>query len=79
MSAHKDNHPHSPAPLTRAEFVAAEVQMGIEAQGIPGVDFYDLDPDTMTAIRQRAEWNAQAAERAGVVWGEPPTAGIRHR
>lgn len=31
--------------------------------------------DTMTAIRQRAEWNAQAAERVGVVWGidEPST------
>lgn len=56
------------SPYTRAEFVAREVEAGIDAQGIPGVHVHDLDPDAMTAIRQRAEWNARAAERAGITW-----------
>lgn len=53
---------------TREEFVAAEFRYGVEGQGLPGVDFEELDPDVEEALRKRAEWNAQAAERAGVVW-----------
>lgn len=72
------------SPYTRAEFVAREVEAGIEAQGVLGVDvkFCDLDPDAATAIRQRAEWNAQAAERAGITWrthGDEPVPSMAAR
>lgn len=50
---------------TRREFVDLEIKMGIGMDaGYPE----ELDTDIVDAIRQRAEWNAQAAERAGVVW-----------
>lgn len=65
------------SPYTRAEFIAREVELGIEAQGIPGADFHDLDPYAERGIRERAEWNAQAAERAGIVWRQEPKAESR--
>lgn len=64
--------PTMQSPYTRAEFIANEIAMGIEAQGTPTVDFFDLDPSAMKSIKDRAEWNAQAAERAGVVWRTIP-------
>ncbi len=67
---------------TREEFVKAEIKVGIESQGLAGVDFPAIprpwdecfSAATVQEIRQRAEWNAQAAERAGVVWRKPAPA-----
>lgn len=69
----------SESKFTREEFVKAEIAAGIEAQGTAGVDFPALPrpwdevfpPETVEEIKKRAEWNAQAAERAGVVWRKP--------
>lgn len=49
---------------TRDEFVQREINLGIGE----GEYAEDLDTDILQAIQKRAEWNAQAAERAGVKW-----------
>lgn len=54
---------------TREEFVAAEMQMALGPENTGDVE--EIDPDALAAIRRRAEWNARAAERAGVIWRTP--------
>lgn len=53
----------SQSKMTRAEFVQAEIEEGLGGSYPEQVKPYMLD-----TIKRWAEWNARAAERAGIVW-----------
>lgn len=50
--------------MTRDEFILNEIELGIRT----GEPYLDAAGPDLSAIARRAVWNAEAAERAGVVW-----------